>query len=159
MKNIELINFIDLTYEEKELVLSWRNHPTIKKWMFNDNTIELEQHLNFIKVLRNTKDKKYFVVKQGDNYIGVIDFCNITNNSLIMGLYKNPKMTSVGKILLNIIIEYSFKTFKVKNIISEVFESNEKAYELYISIGFKPFSSRIVNNKKVICMELKNENR
>ncbi len=159
MKNIELINFIDLTYEEKKLVLSWRNHPTIKKWMYNNNAIELEQHLNFIKLLRNTQEKKYFVVKQDDNYIGVIDFCNITDDSLIMGLYKNPKMTGVGKILLDTIIEYSFEIFKVKNIVSEVFESNEKAYELYKSIGFKPFSSKIVNNKNVICMELKNENR
>ena len=154
MSNISLINFIDLTLEEKELVLSWRNNPDIRKWMFTTETISLEQHLKFIETLKNSKDKQYFVVKDDTNYLGVIDFCNVTKTSLEMGLYKNPKIANVGKILLNTIINYSFTILKVSNIISEVFESNKKAYELYIAMGFKPCSSRFVNNTKVIKMEL-----
>jgi len=157
MSNISLINFIDLTLEEKELVLSWRNNPDIRKWMFTTETISLEQHLKFIETLKNSKDKQYFVVKDDTNYLGVIDFCNVTKTSLEMGLYKNPKIANVGKILLNTIINYSFTILKVSNIISEVFESNKKAYELYKEIGFKPISSKFVNNTKVIKMELNTE--
>ncbi len=158
MSNISLINFIDLTLEEKVFILSWRNNPNIRKWMFNTASISLDQHLKFIETLKDSTNKQYFVVKDDNNYLGVIDFCNITKTSLEMGLYKNPEVSNVGKILLNSVLQHAFNILKVETIISEVFEVNKKAYELYISIGFKPFSSKIFNNKKVICMELKNEN-
>ncbi len=159
MTNLTLINFIDLTLEEKKLVLSWRNNPNIKKWMFNTEDISLEHHLRFIETLKDSKEKQYFLVKDKDTYLGVIDFCNITKTTLEMGLYKNPEIYNVGKKLLEIIVDYSFNILKVDTIISKVFQSNEKAYLLYISIGFKPFSSKIIDDKKVICMELKSENR
>jgi len=159
MDTIELVNFKDLTFTEKVMVLSWRNNPHIKKWMYNTQTIPLKEHLQFIDTLKNSKDKQYFVVKEKEHYLGVIDFCNITKESLEIGLYKNPNTHNVGKVLLTTILNYSFEVLKVNIVLSEVFESNKKAYDLYISIGFKPFSSKIINNKKVICMELENENR
>ena len=36
---------------------------------------------------------------------------------------------------------------------------NEKAYILYKSFNFKDIFEKTINNKKVICMELENENR
>jgi len=159
MNNIYLINFIDLTLEEKKLVLSWRNHPNIRKWMYDQEKIQLKNHLNFIDNLNNTKDKKYFLVKNDKQYLGVIDFNNISKKSLVMGLYKNPNAYNVGNILLDTIIDYSFHILKVDTIVSEVFESNVKAQQLYLSLGFNVSNNKIVNNKKVIVMELKNENR
>ena len=87
MSTISLINFIDLTLKEKKLILSWRNNPNIRKWMFTTETISLEQHLKFIETLKNSKDKQYFVVKDDNNYLEVIDFFNVTKTSLEMGLY------------------------------------------------------------------------
>ncbi|HUH42992.1 MAG TPA: UDP-4-amino-4,6-dideoxy-N-acetyl-beta-L-altrosamine N-acetyltransferase [Sulfurimonas sp.] len=158
MKDILLVNFIDLTIEEKKLILSWRNHSDIKKWMYTTQAITLEEHLKFIDTLKNSKDKKYFVIKNKDIYLGVIDFYNITKNSVKIGLYKNPQVQNIGKLLLDTLLQYSFDILKVDVVISEVFQSNEKAYKLYLSIGFKSFGSKIINNKKVICMELKREN-
>ena len=63
------------------------------------------------------------------------------------------------KILLNKIIDYSFNNLKVKRVFSEVFAENDKAHSLYKNFNFKAISEKIVNNKKVICMKLENENR
>lgn len=160
MKNdIKLINFIDLNLEEKNMVLSWRNHPNIKKWMYTTDDILLKEHLDFINSLRNKKDKLYFVVRQNDEYIGVINFINITLNTLDMGIYAKSTKKGVGNILLEEIIKYSFESLKVKKILAEVFEENNKAINLYKKFNFKQTDKRIVNRQKVICMELKNENR
>ncbi len=51
------INFINLNEDEIRLVLSWRNNPTIKKWMYTKEDISLEDHLNFIKSLNNNSSK------------------------------------------------------------------------------------------------------
>ena len=160
MENIELLNFIDLNIEEKEMILKWRNNPKIRMWMYNQDEIKLEEHLNFIDSLKSRKDKLYFLVKKEDEFIGVIDFTQlIEKKSVHMGIYSNPNLKGNGKILLNKIIDYSFNNLKVERVFSEVFAENEKAHNLYKKFNFKDISEKTVNNKKVICMELENENR
>ena len=132
MENIKLLNFIDLKLEEKEMILQWRNHSDIRKWMYNQDEIKLEEHLRFIDSLKSSKDKLYFLVKKEDDFIGVIDFTQLVNKeSVHMGIYSNPNINGNGKILLNKIIDYSFNNLKVKRVFSEVFAENDKAYNLY----------------------------
>ena len=159
MNNITLINFVDLTIEEKKMVLSWRNHPDIKRWMYTDSDISLENHLNFIDSLKDRKDKLYFLVKKDDEYIGVINFTDIKVESLEMGIYSRPSAKGLGSILLKTIIEYAFDTLKIKRIFAEVFSENSRAYNLYKKYGFNEIGKNNINNKEVIRLELKNENR
>ena len=160
MENIQLLNFIDLKPEEKEMILKWRNHPEIRMWMYNQDEIKLEEHLNFIESLKSRKDKLYFLVKKEEEFIGVIDFTQLVEKkSVHMGIYSNPNLKGNGKILLNKIIDYSFNNLKVERIFSEGLMENEKAYILYKSFNFKDIFEKTINNKKVICMELENENR
>ena len=160
MKDIKLINFIDLSQEEKMMILEWRNRLDIQKWMYTQNDISLEEHLDFIDSLKTIKDKLYFLVKKDNIYIGVIDFTQIKpNESLHMGIYTNPDLKGYGKILLETIIYFSFEILKVVKIYSEVYFENEKAYLLYKSYGFKEYAEKIVNNKKVICMDLNNKGK
>lgn len=161
LNNIELIDFINMTLEEKKMVLSWRNHPSIKKWMYNSNDISLENHLAFIKTLKNSVDKLYFLVKQENIYIGVIDFTNIDNGSKSseFGLYANIYLKGKGKVLLNTICEYAFNSLNIKKLIAEAFIENKKAISLYKRFDFKEITKKIVNNREVIYMELENEDR
>ena len=157
MKDIKLINFIDLSQEEKMMILEWRNRLDIQKWMYTQNDISLEDHLDFIDSLKTIKDKLYFLVKKDNIYIGVIDFTQIkSNESLVVGNYANPNLKGYGKILLETIIYFSFEILKVEKIFSEVYFENERAFSLYKIYGFKEYSYKIVNDKKLICMELNN---
>jgi len=155
----KLINFVELTLEEKQMVLNWRNDPSIREWMYNHDMISLESHLSYIELLKDSKDKKYFLVKKNTEYIGVIDFVDINKESAHMGIYSNPESKGVGKILLENISKYAFEELKVKKVFAEVFNENKRAYDLYKKFNFKPFDKKIVNNKKVICLELKYEDR
>ncbi len=158
--NIDLINFIDLNMKEKLMVLSWRNNPVIKKWMYTNSDISVDEHLAFIETLKNKKNTFYFVVKQNEKYLGVIDFTHVEKEiSVTMGIYVNPELRGFGSFLMEIIIRFSFESLNVKKIYSEVFEDNNKAFILYEKCGFKFLKKKIVNNQKVICMELENEYR
>ncbi len=158
IENITLVNFIDLSDDEKKMVLLWRNHPSVKMMMYNSEDILLENHLRFIDNLNDSIDKLYFLAKQDDKYIGVIDFTNITNESSEFGLYTNIDLKGYGKVLLSSIVEYGFDTLNLKLLIAEVFSTNKKAISLYKEFNFKEISKKIVSNKEVICMELKNDN-
>ncbi len=158
-ESVLLENFTNLTLDEKKMVLNWRNTTKIKKWMFSQDDITLDEHLNYIKLLETKTDRLYFLVKKASQNIGVIDFTNILSDSCEFGVYANPKLKGMGKYLMSEIITYAFNTLNVKVLKAEVFEQNSKAVALYSKYNFKKVNEKIENNHKLICMELVNENR
>ena len=159
MNNITLINFTELSLQEKEMILLWRNDKAVKVWMYDELDIQIEKHLSFIEKLKDSYEKLYFLVKKKDNYLGVIDFTDINNNTAKFGLYSNPKLKGIGKVLLKTICDYAFSELNIKTLHAEVFSNNIKAIKLYKKFDFLEIKKKVINNKEVTCMELKNENR
>lgn len=156
---VNLINFVDLTLDEKMLVLSWRNNPDIKKWMYTTEDISIENHLSFIRSLSSKKDKLYFLIKKDNEYLGVIDFIDIElEKSAEMGIYINPELKGFGTIFMQVIVDYAFNVLKIETLFSEVFETNTRAFILYKKFGFSQNRVKTINGRTVKCMELKNEN-
>ena len=162
LNKIELKDFIYLSNEEVMMVLDWRNNENIRKWMYDSDCIPKKNHLKFIESLKKNEMKKYFLVLREEKYIGVIYFINIDDgNSTEFGLYSNPdiKIPGIGRVLEKICIEYAFDILKVKKLKLEVFEDNKQVINLHRKFNFKEVSTMVMNNKKVLCMELKNEDR
>ena len=131
---LELINFTDLTDEQILMILCWRNDERVAKFMKNKSVSE-QEHRNFISNLKNDETKRYFLVKEDSDYIGVIDFVGIAADSCEFGIYANPELK--GKILMQTIAEYAAKTLKVGELKSCVYNENEKAIALYRKFGFE----------------------
>ena len=158
-----MIDFSDMTLAEKEMVLSWRNNENIKRWMYSQDDIKLEDHLSYIDSLEVLIDKQYLTVKKNDRYIGVIDFTNIDFENKItdFGLYSNPfeKVAGVGRILEEICIKYAFELLKLDTLKLEVFDENIQVKNLHKKYNFQETGYKIVNGKNVICMELKRKGK
>ncbi|MBL0703300.1 MAG: UDP-4-amino-4,6-dideoxy-N-acetyl-beta-L-altrosamine N-acetyltransferase [Sulfurospirillum sp.] len=154
----ELIDFTDMTLEEKKMVLEWRNDIGIKKWMYNTDDIKLQNHFDYIESLAGLHNKQYLLVKKDNNYIGVICFTKINYMDKVteFGLYANPfkKMLGVGRILEELSIKYIFDILKLNRIKLEVFSNNLKVINLHKKYNFHEVMSKTINNKSVICMEL-----
>ncbi len=156
----ETFNFIDLNMEEKEKILQWRNHPEVRKWMYHDSPIELNEHLHFIDTLKDRTDQIYFLVKVKGTPIGVIDFTEIDNNekSAHFGIYADPSLRGKGGILIRILTTHAFSRLKLQKLIGEVFCDNKKAIELYRRFGFQEIDNIKKNGRQLTIMELKYEN-
>jgi UDP-2,4-diacetamido-2,4,6-trideoxy-beta-L-altropyranose hydrolase len=156
---LRLIAFTELNDTEKEMILTWRNHPDIRIWMLNSHEISLDDHLRFIESLKNRADKRYFLVRQGNDYLGVVDLTDITTTSAEIGIYANPDMRSVGTLLMDALIRYAFNTLKLTKLIANVFSNNEKAKRLYQKFDFKETTRITYKEREMICMERNNDNR
>ncbi len=150
---IQLLNFTTLEPVQKELVLSWRNHPDIRKWMIDDSLIALEDHLHFIDLLHTKTDRCYFLVQKGTQYIGVIDLTAISKDSAELGIYANPTMRGVGTALMNALIDHA-KTLGLLKLIAHVYITNVRAKTLYKKFNFKETKQTKHNNKKMSTLEL-----
>lgn len=146
---IQLLNFTTLNLSQKELVLTWRNHPSIRKWMIHNNEISLEDHLHFIDRLSSTTEKCYFLLQKESDYLGVINLTNITKESAELGIYAHPDMRGVGHILMNALIDYAV-TLGLSKIIANVFVNNVRALRLYQKFDFKETKP---THKKMITLE------
>lgn len=158
LENIKLKNFTDLSHKEKLMILSWRNNESVRKWMYNSHIISKDSHLSFIDNLKHKKNDIFFLVSEKDKNLGVIYFNYVENEnkSCYFGLYANPfeKIIGVGRILEEECIKYAFDILKLTRLKLEVFEDNERAMKLYKKYRFQSVDEKIVNDKKVICMEL-----
>jgi len=152
-----LVNFTVISKEELRYILKMRNHPDIKKWMYNQEDIAEVQHFGFIEALKNDTIKQYFLVKQSGLVIGSINFTNIDglNNAADFGLYANPfeSISGAGRILEETALSYAKQQLNLSVLKLEVFESNQRAFEFYIKNGFRQTGNRDVMGQTVLCMQ------
>jgi UDP-4-amino-4,6-dideoxy-N-acetyl-beta-L-altrosamine N-acetyltransferase len=155
--SFSLKNFTELGDTEKSMVLGWRNNDNIRKRMFHQELISLEQHRAFIDSLRNKKDALYFLLYENKDAVGVIDFTDIDlqKGSAEIGLYANPSLHGVGKKLMQNIISYGFGHLKLKQLYAAAFKNNTKAISLYRRFDFQQYKE----SKEILYMELYNEDR
>ncbi|HEA8077179.1 TPA: UDP-4-amino-4,6-dideoxy-N-acetyl-beta-L-altrosamine N-acetyltransferase [Campylobacter jejuni] len=128
-------DFITLNLDELKLIWQWRNDKNIGQFMLN-KSIKFEEHLNFIKQLKTSRSKKYFLLFKENQAFGVIYFNNITNQTCEFGLYAKPNLKGVGQILMNEIKKYAFEILKIKTLKACVFKQNQRALSLYLKNNF-----------------------
>lgn len=141
---IQLINFTACDDKTIKKIRLWRNNPEIRKYSFNKKDISIEEHLNFIESLKNSNDKKFFIVQDKDDIIGVINFINITEISAVAGYYKNPELErkGVADILFNEIKKYAENYLNIKEIIMFVFKENKISIHCIEKNGYKYISEK-----------------
>lgn len=132
----ELINFTQLSSDEAEMILAWRNDERVAKFM-KTKFISRESHFKFLQNLKDGGDKRYFLVKDG-GYAGVIDFTDITREGCEFGLYANPELKGVGKILMSAVLKYAFEVLDVKELRACAYKGNAAALRLYEKFKLLP---------------------
>lgn len=91
-------NFINLDDETIKKVWQWRNDPQIREFMYNKEIIPLENHLRFVDSLKDREDIAYWLVRKGEEPIGVTNLTdiNIEDSSAELGYYMLPSKLNSG---------------------------------------------------------------
>lgn len=136
-----LVNFINLTVDEKLEILKWRNDDNIRKWMFNDRIIETGNHLKFIENLKNDHKNFYWRVSDSNGLkYGVISLNKLDadNENSYLGIYKNPDLDKpgAGLALMKTLFHAAFKLCGLHTLKLEVTADNERAINFYHKTGF-----------------------
>ncbi|MCX6226037.1 MAG: UDP-4-amino-4,6-dideoxy-N-acetyl-beta-L-altrosamine N-acetyltransferase [Bacteroidia bacterium] len=160
--------------EEKRTVLQWRNHMSIRQWMYNTNIIEWEDHLKFLNGLKNDPTKKYWLVKRENKDIGVSSIVDIDDKSGEWGYYLAPDLhgTNLGvefylftlNFLFNIVGMEFLKGYaavknKGANSFNDLFGFSKKPVTkiidkkstefFYRELSVDTFNNKIVNDQKI----------
>lgn len=142
-KNVKKLNI-----EEQMLILQWRNHENVRKYMYNDNLITENEHINWLKDLEITDTKIAFIVLKDEIPIGFVQFYNIDYNKKTAewGVYLVPDNGFEGKgygaLIEYYAIEYVFSNLLLKKLSCEVLEFNQTVVKMHKKFGFKDIEYR-----------------
>ncbi len=158
--NILLKNYINLNYIEKEKMRKYRNHPEVRKYLYQTHFISKLEHKNFIKKLKYNTKKSYFCIILDRQIIGNINF-HIKENEIDFGFYANPfsRILGIGRILEQVSIYYAFKIINIPMLSLEVFSDNAQVINLHHKFGFKIMQESVYKNRKILKMSLNNPYR
>lgn len=157
-KNYYIINYINTDTKTKNLILRWRNNPSIRCWMYTDHIISDKEHYNFLKNLKTDEKNYAWIIKNNNNqYIGVISInrYDAKNKNAYLGIYANPeeKILGAGSQLMDCLKYIAFNIAKLHTLKLEVLANNNNAIKFYKKQGFKKegvLKEFIIKNNKFI---------
>jgi UDP-4-amino-4,6-dideoxy-N-acetyl-beta-L-altrosamine N-acetyltransferase len=137
---VHLINFVNLSDQQKEMIRQWRNNDKIKNWMYSNHVISKEEHLNFIERLKKDNSNYYWLgQEENSDDIGVVYLNELDRKkkNAYLGIYTNPDKLKVGKILIQCLKALAFEIVKLRTLKLEVIDNNIRAIQFYENAGFQ----------------------
>lgn len=135
------VNFLNLDENAIEQIRLWRNHPDIRKRMYNREEISYDQHHRFIKSLFSTETKYYWLVFKEGNPVGVVNIVDVDANtySAQFGYYLLPDFLSNGMGLefISKTIYFIFSDLGLTTLFGRTEVENKNALGLNYHLGFK----------------------
>lgn len=133
---IKFTPFPDTTLAQRKMIWQWRNHPEVRRWMYNRQMIPLENHLAFVESLATRTDRKYWLVTDDAQDIGVIDVHMNDDGRNEFGYYQNPDIHGVGFTLVKEGLHFVLHEQGMESVFLSVDKSNWRAIALDTFVGF-----------------------
>tara|TARA_B100000767_G_C19762085_1_gene535638 strand:- start:2033 stop:2539 length:507 start_codon:yes stop_codon:yes gene_type:complete len=137
------------------MLLQWRNHPDIRKFMFTQENIDLKTHYNWFEEACRDSCKTLLIVEENHEPLGFVQFIKYPKkNWADWGFYTGPDMPKgSGQKLGSMALNYAFSALKYDIICGQSIESNEASIKFHIKMGFsreeKPINHKLSNGNYV----------
>lgn len=133
------------TKQDCDLVFSLSNDPLVRASSFNTNPIEYEQHCNWFQKTVANQNVLFFLVFDGDNFIGQIRLNRENEQStecvISLSIAKEYRGKHIaGKFLELGIAELKKNWYNIKSVVAEVKDENTASNALFLREGFELIS-------------------
>lgn len=125
---------------ELELMLSWRNAPSVRQNMYTRHEISLSEHLAWWGRIRDRSDQRYFMYEFQGSPLGVVAFTHMDSGSQnsSWAFYASPEAPKgTGSKMEFLTLEYAFGYIGLHKLYCEVLAFNSPVIKLHQKFGFK----------------------
>ena len=127
--------------EESDLeqVLSWRNHPEIRRNMFTQNEITSEEHALWFSHAKKDQQRHLLIFTVDDRPRGFINMFEISCGRIGQwGFYVEPDSPrGTGSALGESTLQYAFKELELHKICSQALGYNDRSIQFHLKLGFQ----------------------
>jgi UDP-4-amino-4,6-dideoxy-N-acetyl-beta-L-altrosamine N-acetyltransferase len=134
----DVITIRNMGAEDVELVFEWRNDPRVRKYMFNSDPIELNDHAAWFDKMCQNPQRHLLLVCKGVKPFGFVQFnINECRKVADWGFYVDPiSPKGQGAVLGHAALNYGFKTLSLNKIYGQVLVENSKSLAFHKKLGF-----------------------
>ena len=129
--------------DDLDRLLTWRNHPEIRRYMYTQHEITWDEHLRWFLNKKDDPKNHLLIFELAQNPEGFVSFyekkCAGTAD---WGFYIAPNAPNkIGHLLGVTALSYAFKSIGVHKVCGQVLAYNEKSIRFHMSLGFKQEST------------------
>ncbi len=131
----------EMTEDDLEMVLAWRNSEQVRAFMYTDHVITLEEHRSWFARVKDDPTAVFLICEEDGVAIGAVNFVQIDtkNNKAYWGFYLGAENVARGRgsIMEFLALEYAFNTLGLRKLCGEAFAFNEHVLKLHKKFGFQ----------------------
>jgi UDP-4-amino-4,6-dideoxy-N-acetyl-beta-L-altrosamine N-acetyltransferase len=150
--------------DDQELVLAWRNHPEVRRYMYNQHEISLAEHRSWFARASTDPCEHLLIFVQNDVPCGYASIQEIDAGRVAdWGFYVAPEAPrGTGRKLGTAVLDYAFRQLGLHKLCGQALGFNERSIRFHLAIGFvqegvlrqQHFDGR--NYQNVVCFGLLN---
>lgn len=122
-----------------ERVLSWRNHPEVRRYMYTQHEISLEEHTRWFARASQDPERHLLVFEIDATSQGFINIHQIASGGIAdWGFYAAPDAPKgAGRALGQAALRYAFKAAGLYKLCGQALAFNERSIRFHLSLGFQ----------------------
>ncbi|HCJ28764.1 MAG TPA: UDP-4-amino-4,6-dideoxy-N-acetyl-beta-L-altrosamine N-acetyltransferase [Pseudomonas sp.] len=121
-----------------ERVLAWRNHPEVRRYMYTQHEIPLDEHTRWFDKASKNPERHLLVYERASTPLGFINIHQIAPGGIgDWGFYAAPDAPKgTGRLLGQAALQYAFIEAGLHKICGQALAYNERSIRFHRSLGF-----------------------
>jgi UDP-4-amino-4,6-dideoxy-N-acetyl-beta-L-altrosamine N-acetyltransferase len=128
-----------MQHTDLRLVLSWRNHPEVRRYMKTQHEITLHEHQHWFDSAVQDPQKHLLIFELDQRPMGFVNFNGVGQGGIVdWGFYAAPEAPKgSGRQLGVAAIDHAFVQLKLHKVCGQAFAYNQRSIRLHLSLGFQ----------------------
>nr|WP_255676088.1 UDP-4-amino-4,6-dideoxy-N-acetyl-beta-L-altrosamine N-acetyltransferase [Pusillimonas sp. MFBS29] len=128
-----------VTRDDLELILCWRNHFDVRKYMYTQHEISLEEHINWFDRASKDTARHLLIFEENNMPLGFINLHLLGEGGIAnWGFYVAPNAPKgTGWKLGQDLLHYAFVILGLHKVCGQVLSYNERSIRFHLRLGFQ----------------------
>lgn len=128
-----------MTQSDLECVLSWRNHPEVRHYMYTQNEITRDEHQLWFARTQRDPNKHLLIFELGGKPFGFVNFSELPCGGIAdWGFYAAPGAPKgIGRRLGKVALDHAFIHLKLHKVSGQALGHNARSIRFHLSLGFQ----------------------
>jgi len=121
-----------------EDVLEWRNHESVRKFMYTQHEIGLDEHRNWFESCQQDSSRNLLIYQECDKPLGFVNITVFRNAKIAdWGFYNAPNAPrGTGSRMGKEALRYGFETLGLHKLCGQALAYNEGSIRYHEKLGF-----------------------
>lgn len=137
--DLQLARVRPMAQADLERVLTWRNHLNVRRYMYTQHEISLDEHHRWFERARQDPRKHLLIFEVNHLPIGFVSFTELDSSGVAeWGYYAAPDAAKgTGRALGRAALDYAFNEITLHKVCGQALAFNERSIRFHQSFGFK----------------------